>query len=120
MRYDVKWKERPQVSEDLFRTLANGHLTLETEDGVLILHEEYVPLVDLAEELKSWGLDGRFDYCPEGYSENPMLSFSELGGEFVISTPDTRDNCVIIKIAKEELKEFCVRFHDDVVSSFQP
>jgi len=114
MKYKYTWQELKRNDSDILRVTANAHLQLMTDESGLILDEEYVPLLDLVGKIGDWGFSGYFEYSPDGYEENPMLSFLPQEGRFRVDSPDIRTSGENVVVDKNELVSFHRKLSQDM------
>jgi hypothetical protein len=109
------------VSDQRSVILSSGNcleasIVLVSDLGELILREEYVPILDLAKELKNWDGTSTFEYNPDGYGDNPMLRFCLTQQDcYDVTTPDTRSSGKAVLLSRREMAEFVQRFCADVL-----
>jgi hypothetical protein len=122
MLYRYSWCKVPNEPAEILRVLAEADVEFRLEDGLVVLKEQHVPLIDLAIRMSKWlRCGGILDYSPDGYLHNPLflLQYADGGGKIQLSTPDTRSFKCPVEIEVEEARTFCRNLVNDVTSDLE-
>jgi hypothetical protein len=114
MIYKYFWQEAEIKDPSLVQDIVNGYFMLKTDDDILIIEENYVPLLELVNLLDKWDIKGRFVYCPEGYEQNPLISLQVSGERIEINSPDIRQSNREVSVTVAEFCDFSISFSRDV------
>lgn len=114
MLYQYCWQEVSVKDSSSINEFANAYLLLRSDSGEVILEEQYVPLGELVDLMGAWDMIDRFEYSPEGYEQNPLISLQISQDNIEIDTPDTRSKGTIVKLTKREFSEFYNSFSRQV------